>query len=356
MKMHPWLRDDLRDFAGYQPVPRTAGRGYTALLDANELPWPRGLCGQLNRYPAPQPQALRSRLARLYGVEPQQLLVTRGSDEAIDLLVRAFCRPGVDAVTGCPPSFAMYEVAARLHGAPWIAVARCGRRMNIDPSAIVAASRNRARLVFVCSPNNPTGGMVAATVIGRLAEALQHQALLVVDEAYIEFADRPGATALLDRHPNLVVLRTLSKAWGLAGSRIGAVLAQPGVIAALRTVQSPYPLAAPATEAALQVVSKAGEVAMLGHVREIVRLRNALRLRLACLPGVIEVMDSEANFLCVRFADAARTERRLNRAGIAVRTLQDQPGLLNALRISIGTVSEMARLVSILEKDEGRKA
>src|SRR5690625_3782473 len=137
--------------------------------------------------------------------------------------------------------------------------------MSIDPPAIVAASRNRARLVFVCSPNNPTGGLVAATVIGRLAEALQHQALLVVDEAYIEFADRPGATALLDRHPNLVVLRTLSKAWGLAGSRIGAVLAQPGVIAALRTVQPPYPLAAPATDAALQTVSKAGEAAKIGR-------------------------------------------------------------------------------------------
>src|SRR5690625_1540773 len=195
MKMHPWLRDDLRGFAGYQPVPRTAGRGYTALLDANELPWPRGLCGQLNRYPAPQPQALRSRLARLYGVEPRQLLVTRGSDEAIDLLVRAFCRPGVDAVTGCPPSFAMYEVAARLHGAPWIAVARRGRRMSIDPPAIVAASRNRARLVFVCSPYNPTGGLVAAAGIGRLGEAAAHQALLVVGGSFRGFFGSPRAAA-----------------------------------------------------------------------------------------------------------------------------------------------------------------
>src|SRR5690625_549165 len=186
MKMHPWLRDDLRDFVGYQPVPRTAGRGYTALLDANELPWPRGLCGQLNRYPAPQPQALRSRLARLYGVEPRQLLVTRGSDEAIDLLVRAFCRPGVDAVTGCPPSFAMYEVAARLHGAPWIAVARRGRRMSIDPPAIVAASRNRARPGFVWSPNNPTRGRGAGPGGGRLAGALQPPAPPVVAEGRIQ--------------------------------------------------------------------------------------------------------------------------------------------------------------------------
>ena len=210
------LRDDLRDFAGYRSARSEALQG-SVWLNANESPSasPGDADGRLRRYPDPQPPALRDALAALYGLAPAQVLATRGSDEGIDLLLRAFCVPGRGAIVIAPPVFGMYAVCARLHGARVVEVpARdAGDGWRCDLAAMAdAALRQHANLVFVCNPGNPTGEAIADADIALLAERLRGRALVVVDAAYAEFAGHDASAALLAAHENIVVLRTLSKA------------------------------------------------------------------------------------------------------------------------------------------------
>src|SRR6185437_6976687 len=198
-------------------------------LHANELPW-RPLDDDsragLNRYPEPQPRALIDRLAELYAVAPASLLVGRGSDEAIDLLTRAFCRAGSDAVLVCPPTFGMYSVCARIQGAEVLQTPlTAADGFALDEHAVLERCAPAVKLVFLCSPNNPTGNLLDEGAILRIARRLAGRALLVVDEAYIEFADRSSLARLVAEVPNLAILRTLSKAYGLAGARCGALIA-----------------------------------------------------------------------------------------------------------------------------------
>jgi histidinol-phosphate aminotransferase len=202
--------------------------------------------------------------------------------------------------------------------------------------------------VFLCSPNNPTGGVTPWAVIERLAAALIDRALVIVDEAYVEFADTASAATLLSSHPNLGVLRTLSKARALAGARIGALLADPRIITLLRRIMPPYPLAAPAVEAALAALDDAGEAAMRKRVATVAMERERLEAALAALAGVRAVLPSQANFLCVRFADAAGAYEGLLERGIVVRDVSRYTGLADCLRISIGTAADNDRVLAAL--------
>ncbi|MGH8261445.1 MAG: aminotransferase class I/II-fold pyridoxal phosphate-dependent enzyme, partial [Steroidobacteraceae bacterium] len=224
-------------------------------LHANELPWRSqhdATHAGLNRYPEPQPRALVEGLAALYGVPPAEVLVGRGSDEAIDLLTRAFCRAGADSVLICPPTFGMYSVAARIQGADVVRVpllddaSAPGSReatgvqpFALDEPAILAHCGERVKLVYVCSPNNPTGNAVDEAALLRLADALAGRALLVVDEAYIEFAGVRSVAPHVAQNPFIAVIRTLYKAHGLAGARCGTLIAAPQVIALLRKIIPP---------------------------------------------------------------------------------------------------------------------
>ena len=210
------VREDLRAFAGYASARSHAFEGLppgsTVWLNANESPWANtaDADGMLQRYPQPQPEALRVRMAEIYGVRPEQLLIGRGSDEAIDLLVRALCRAGHDPVVIAPPVFGMYAVCARLQGAPLIEVPMLdnpkGWATDLDTMRDLAIARH-AKIVFLCSPGNPTGELIPLSAVRALAQSLQGRALLVVDEAYIEFADAPSAAALIDDCPGIAVLR-----------------------------------------------------------------------------------------------------------------------------------------------------
>jgi histidinol-phosphate aminotransferase len=249
------VREDLRDYAGYASARRDGTRG-SVWLNANESPdpSPADAGGGLNRYPQPQPPELRAAMARLYGVRAEQLLVTRGSDEGIDLLVRAFCRAGQDAVAIAPPTFGMYAACARVQGAPLVSVPLLdrGEAWQLDTAALVQAVLERnVRVVFLCSPANPTGQALAPAQVAGLAQALRGRCVLAIDEAYVEYGDQPSASALLDACPGLVVLRTLSKAHALAGARIGAVLADPALVRVLRNLAAPYPVPAPSAALAL---------------------------------------------------------------------------------------------------------
>lgn len=342
-------RPDVRAMTQYSSA-RMEAQTATTMLNANESPWPPpgDDGGMLNRYPQPQPQALRWRLSELYGVSDAQVLLGRGSDEAIDLLVRAFCRPDRDAIAICPPTFGMYEVCAAVQGARVLRVP-LNADFALDTDAILDALTPAVRLVFLCSPNNPTGGLVPLHVVDRLATALAGRCLLIVDEAYVEFSDAPSAATLLERHANLGVLRTLSKAWALAGARIGALLAHADIIALLRRIMPPYPLPTPCTSAALIALDTAGEALMRQRVASAISERERVAGVLQRLPNVRAVLPSQANFLCVHVVGAAATCHALAGQGIIVRDVGRYPGLHDCLRISIGTPDENSRLLESLQ-------
>ena len=343
-------RPEIRALQPYSSA-RMEASGGQLLLNANESAWaPTGDSGTgCNRYPEPQPEALVDALTRLYGVRREQLLVGRGSDEAIDLLVRAFCRAGRDAILVQPPTFGMYAVCARIQDAD-VVEAPLRPDFTLDVDATLATVTPAVKLVFVCTPNNPAGSVVPRADIERLARALAGRALLVVDEAYVEFADEGSVAALLDRHDNLAVLRTLSKAWALAGARVGCLLAHPDVVALLRRIMPPYPLPLPSVEAALLAISGWGQANARAHI-DIVRAERArLRTALARLPGVRAVLPSQANFLTVRFDDAGAMYQRLFDAGIVVRDVRRYPGLDDALRITVGTPAENEQVLAALAR------
>jgi len=350
-----FLRPDLRDFAGYNSARRTKTSG-SVWLNANESPLPSlaDQGQQWHRYPEPQPAVLRARMAELYGVQPEQLLVTRGSDEGIDLLVRAFCRAGRDGVLIAPPCFGMYAVAARIQNAPLVesALRDCDGEWLLDESVLLKkVVGHDVRVVFLCSPANPTGQALSLEQVRSLAQALVGRALLVIDEAYVEFSAIASAACLLPEFSQLVVLRTLSKAHALAGARIGAVLAAPELIAMLGNLSAPYPIAAPSAALALAALSQPVLELSRQRVVATIRERKAMTSALAKLAGVRRVYGSSGNFLLVRFDDRAPAYQRLLSAGVVVRDVSAMPGLGDALRITIGTPEENLAVLKALRPE-----
>ena len=344
------------DLLGLEPYRHARWTPDLERLHANESPWcsagfasPAGL----NRYPEPHPAALPARLAELYGVASEQVLATRGSDDAIDLLVRGFCRAGTDAVLTCPPTFPMYEVAARIQGAGVVEMPlRREQGFLLDTAAIeqrVRAGDTRIKIVFICSPNNPTGNLVDAAAVEDLCAALSDTAIVAVDEAYIEFSGAESLAARLSRFPNLVVLRTLSKAYALAGVRCGALLGDPAIVGFLGRLVPPYALPSSSIEEALEGLRPSRHATASARVRLIAEERARVAAALARLPQVRKVWPSAANFLLVDCADAARCLHAAAAAGLLLRDLTGQPGLANSLRITIGTPDQNDRLLRALE-------
>lgn len=343
------VREELRGFGGYSSARREAAGG-RVLLNANESPWPAdGDRLALNRYPEPQPAALIERLAGLYGVEQERLLVGRGSDEAIDLLVRALCCAGQHAVLLSPPTFGMYQVCASVQGA---AVQRVPLRPEdgfaLDIDAVLQAVTPATRVVFVCSPNNPTGQCVPRREIERLIEGLGGRALLVIDEAYAEFADEAPGIELALAHPHVAALRTLSKAYALAGARIGCLIADPSLIRVLRAIMAPYPLPTPSVDAALRALSPSGLALMQSRIGLLREERRRMAAALRAFSGVRGVLPSDANFLAVEFDDPQAVYRAALAAGIVLRVPAAGVGLDRFLRLSIGTPRENDALLALL--------
>jgi histidinol-phosphate aminotransferase/imidazoleglycerol-phosphate dehydratase/histidinol-phosphatase len=314
-------------------------------LNANENPFPPLVAGDaaINRYPEPQPDALRRRMATLYGVEAGELWVTRGSDDAIDLLIRAFCRPGLDKVAIVEPTFSAYAQFARIQGADIIS-ARLADGFIFDEKLVLEAiGSERPKLLFLCAPNNPTGTVVARESVLTLAEALPCT-LVVVDEAYGEFSCLPSLAGDIGSAPNLVVLRTLSKAYGLAGARVGCAIGRPDLIDLLSRVSPPYPLPLPSIEMALSALRPERMATHRQRIAAILDERARLAAELAKIREILSVAEG-GNFLFLTVENPEGLARRLAEAAIAVRFRPNAvPG---GVRVSVGTREENDALLAM---------
>jgi histidinol-phosphate aminotransferase len=345
-----WVHELARpDIVALEPYEHASWEPGLERLHANELPWRAAEDGSragLNRYPEPQPRSLIDRLAELYSAAPESILIGRGSDEAIDLLTRAFCRAGRDAVLVCPPTFGMYAVCARIQGAAVIqAPLLAANGFGLASEAVLDRCTTAVKLVFLCSPNNPTGNRLDEEAIVRIACRLEGSALVVVDEAYIEFAGRPSLVRLIPQRPNLAVLRTLSKAYGLAGARCGALIADPEVIALLRKIVPPYAIPQLTLEAVLDRLTPEALAGSRTRLEVLLGQRERLLSALPRLSRITQVWPSDANFVLAQFEDAGAALLRAREAHLLVRDARGYPGLGHALRVTVGTPEQNGRLL-----------
>jgi histidinol-phosphate aminotransferase len=342
---------------------RTEGRqiAMRVRLDANESPYPPYPGGaeqlELNRYPQSQPEDLLATFTNFYGVPRDWLLFTRGADEAIDLLVRGFCAEGHDAILQTPPTFAMYLHSAQVQGVDVVDVPLTAHDFQLDVSAVLAAhvANPQIKLLFFCSPNNPTGNLLDRDDILRIADVLFGKAIIVVDELYLDYS---GADSLADailRQPNIVVLRSMSKEYSLAGERFGITIGQPSVISVMGRMLAPYPLAQTAIRAVTQVMTTEGLIHAKANIAAILEERSRVSLAFTTCRAVTKVFPSDANFLLVQVDDARTLVQTMEECGIKIRDRSSMPGIENSVRISIGTPEENDAMLSALEQYADRQ-
>lgn len=337
------------DILTLQPYQHAAWEPSLERMHANEMPWRASedvsIAG-LNRYPEPQPAELIEHLAALYGVAPQNVLAGRGSDEGIDLLVRAFCRAGQDSVIICPPTFGMYKVSARIQGAGVVEVPLLKEQgFALDADSVLAAWNPNVKLIFICSPNNPTGNLLDRRAIEFLCAKLADKALVVVDEAYIEFARTQSIIPALRQFENLVVLRTLSKAYALAGARCGALIAHADIVSLVARVITPYALSTQSIESVKKFTNELHCAEAGKRIETILSERERLVEQLAKQPLVRRVWRSDSNFVLVECVDSNRVLQAAAAAGLIIRNPASHPSLANCVRISVGTRQQNDRLI-----------
>lgn len=350
-KFEDWVRPELRDLKPYASARALCGAPSAIVaLNANENPWPSDPTRPLNRYPDPQPQALVTALAEHFGVHPSSLLITRGSDEGIDLLMRLMIRPGTDSIMIQPPCFGMYALYAQIQGAKVVEVPVIKGQGQWATDWPATQNAETCRLYFFCTPNNPTGHEIPVVELLAFAKQVAGHGLVVVDEAYIEFSTAPSLMAMIEHQPNLVVLRTLSKAFGLAGARLGSVVADPSLIDWLKRIIAPYPLPTPSVDAALRALEPD---ALAEQHTQIERIQANKRSFVQQLPqwGFIKnVWPGQGNFVLVEVDDADALMTHCLQSGVVLRNQSHQPNLKNCIRITIGSVDEMTRLVECFNR------
>ena len=339
------------EIASLHPYEAAAQIDDTIRLNANEAPRSTddsGFRRPLNRYPEVRPTKLQKALAARFGCRSEQLLVTRGSSEAIDLVIRSFCRAGQDSVLVTKPSFSMYWHYAAVQGARVIEVPTLAERnFAIDIDDILAACDDSTRVIFVCSPNNPTGTTLPHAELERLLDARGDRSAIVVDEAYVEFGSSDSVTSLLDRFDNLLVLRTLSKALGFAGARCGAVAGPAEVIRILNAVQAPYALATPVIECVEDALQSEKLEDARALVAQTVTERTRVSDALEAFSFVQQVWPSDANFLLVRTSATEEIMMYCKSRKILLRHFGGD--LADCIRITIGSPAENDALLHALE-------
>ena len=310
-------------------------------LDANESPYENGY----NRYPDPHQKALKAQIAAIKGVAAENIFIGNGSDEAIDLVFRVFCEPRVDNVVAIAPSYGMYKVAAAINDVELREV-QLGEEYSLPVEEILAATDKNTKALFLCSPNNPTGNSFPREAILRLVD--EFEGMVVVDEAYIDFAEAESLRSEIAQRPNLIILQTMSKARAMAGLRVGLALADSRVIELMSQVKYPYNI----NIATMSIVSGLLTKSIDSEVAEIKAQRTVLAQALEGMAMVQRVYPSDANFVLVKAADADGLYDYLIADGIIVRNRNRVKGCEGCLRISVGTPQENEKLIKSLERYE----
>jgi len=328
-------------------------------LNANEAPDSHRFTDDnlgLNRYPEIRPSDLRSRLAELYEVPASCLLVTRGSSEGIDILIRAFCRANQDSIMTLPPTFELYRFFAQIQSAGTISVPlNSDNQFAFDADAVLEACTDSTKLIFICTPNNPTGNIVGYSDIKKIITARNDKSIIVVDEAYIEFSGQNSLGANVNDHENLIVLRTLSKAYALAGARCGAVIANATTIDILSRVLPPFSFSTPAVASALKALTDESLATASTCIAKIVAERGRISDELNRFRCVEKVWPSYGNFLLFRLTDQPAVLEFLKSRRILILGYGDQPGLSDCARITIGSRSENDAFLAALRHYEESK-
>lgn len=354
------LREHLRDITPYASARRSMSGG-RIWLNANESPYAREYqvdTDHLNRYPNFQSQELNSAYADYAGVGSDQLLSHRGSDESIELLIRSFCEPGRDRIMICPPTYGMYAISAGLNNTPVVTVPlrsdsdEPNQRWQLDLDGIEANSDN-VKVVFLCNPSNPLGNQLNPADIETVLKHFSGRALVVVDEAYIEYAQQTNPNlsfaSRINEFDNLVVMRTLSKAFGLAGIRVGFTIANHDIIQALVPVLAPYPLPDVSIQVATQALRAENLIEMRQNVIEAVHERTHISDALRQLSFVNRIEPSSTNFILFHVSDAPAVMQHCIDAGILLRNQSAQLGLDHCIRVTVGAPAENEQLIEVLK-------
>ena len=342
MSNNPLLPANIDALAAYSSAKSEKLTG-TTWLNANESPYVKNInisCDDLNRYPDPQPATVINSYANYAQLTPEQVLMTRGADEGIELLVRAYCQPAQDSVALFLPTYGMYKVTADTHN---VAINSLSQALLLEGSVDeIISAIGSSKLVFICNPNNPTGSLTPLDKIKAIATALTDKALVIVDEAYIEFCPEQSASSLINEFANLVVLRTLSKAFALAGLRTGFTLAQASVLAPIRKVIAPYPVSTVVASIAASALSPDAITSMRRQVTILNALKVKLKQWLATSPAVLQVLSGEGNFVTLKLTDKNSFNVALEQ-GLVMRAFTLY-GENDWLRISIGNEQELEQV------------
>ncbi len=343
----------VRDLQPYESARRLFSGG-EYWLNANESPYSNEYQindSNFNRYPDCQPPKVLEAYAQYANLNANSILVSRGADEGIELLIRAFCEPGTDSIAICPPTYGMYAISANTFNIQMqIAPLEDDFSLNIAALTALANSDSPPKLVFICSPNNPTGTRVAENELQQVLTLFAGKSLVVVDEAYIEFDIEHSWANKIEQYNNLVILRTLSKAFALAGIRCGFLLAQPSIIKVLLKVIAPYPISDPVAQIAAQALSNAGIAKMQSQVHLLQQQQSELTKQCQQFPNWQLVGDRCANFLLYRVPEKQALMDYLVQNGMLIRDQSKQVKLENCLRISIGNQEENQHLLTLIKQ------
>nr|WP_246225659.1 histidinol-phosphate transaminase [Enterobacteriaceae endosymbiont of Plateumaris rustica] len=321
------------------------------LLNANESPITpifKLIKNTFNRYPEPQPKRLIKNYSNYCGINVDNILVSRGADEGIDLLMRTFCNYKSDKILFCPPTYGMYYINAKILGIKINAV-KSLENWQLDLNTIKKTLDN-VKIIYICNPNNPTGNLINQNDIIELLEITQGKSIVVIDEAYIEFCITYTIVHLIEKYSNLVVLRTLSKAFSLAGLRCGFVLANKEIINLLLKVIAPYPIPEPVSDIAVQALNRKNLILMHNNINKLMNNKLWLIKNLKKCHVVKNIFPSQTNYVLTKFFKSNYIFKKLSQKGIIVRNQDHNIGLSNCLRISVGTDYESTKLISVLQE------
>ncbi len=338
------VRKNIKRLTPYSSARKEFSGTATVFLDANENSFGSPV-GNYNRYPDPLQHEIKSKSAALQGIKQAEIFVGNGSDEAIDLLFRVFCEPGVDNILICPPTYGMYQVSAEINDTA-VKRANLTKDFQLDVEKINATIDENTKLLFICSPNNPTGNSLKRDDI--LSSAKKFNGIIVVDEAYIHFSNEESLVSEINNFPNLVVLQTFSKAWGLAGLRVGLAFANATIIELFNKVKPPYNVSQIAQEAILQAFENKSEVDK--NISDLIFERKKLIENLRKLQIITNIYPTDANFVLIRTVDANIAYQHLINEGIVVRNRNNVEMCEGCLRITIGTPEENDKLMEALKK------